>query len=392
MTPQNDALDVLLDSIVDLLDIPRSYYEKAEDRYHSLGEWLHRPESTVVHLDPQVYPQGSFRYGTVNRPVHDTEEYDLDLVMEVHRGKADGTQEQLKHLLGNEVKAYAERHGFKHPPTERNRCWRLDYADEVSFHMDALPCIPEDPDVVRVLGVLGVPPHLAETSVAITDRRHPRYRQLTRDWPCSNPRGLGRWFEERMRYVARPRMMKLVEAKVYASIDRVPPYEWKTPLQRSIQILKRHRDVMYLDRPTWAPISMIITVLAAQAYQGETKLAAALTGILDRMPEYVRDKKPRIPNPVNPAEDFADRWATDQRYEQAFWAWHTAASADIAKLPSLLRKDSLATDIRGLFRVDLTVEQLRRLRGHAGVAVPAVAVTRPTLSIAAAPRPWRDYD
>ena len=42
--------------------------------------------------------------------------------------------------------------------------------------------------------------------------------------------------------------MRLVESRAYAKVDDVPPYEWKTPLQRSIQIMKRHRDVMCFAR------------------------------------------------------------------------------------------------------------------------------------------------
>src|SRR5947209_2099673 len=89
-----------LEAIAELLDVPPSYYEKAADRYRSLGKWLHRKESKVAALDPEVYLQGSFRYGTVIRPLLKDEEYDLDLVAQVELGKGDVTQEQLKHLIG----------------------------------------------------------------------------------------------------------------------------------------------------------------------------------------------------------------------------------------------------------------------------------------------------
>ncbi len=125
--------------------------------------------------------------------------------------------------------------------------------------------------------------HLALKSVAITDKQHPQYRQITRNWPCSNPKGLGDWFEEQARPMALSRMAQLVRDKAYASIDQVPSYEWKTPLQRSIQVLKRHRDVMFKDNPQLAPISMIITVLAARAYRGEATLQNAIEGIVNRI-------------------------------------------------------------------------------------------------------------
>jgi hypothetical protein len=35
----------------------------------------------------------------------------------------------------------------------------------------------------------------------------------------------------------------------------------KTPLQQAVQILKRHRDMMFADDPEHKPISVIITTL-----------------------------------------------------------------------------------------------------------------------------------
>jgi hypothetical protein len=77
---ENPAVNTLLQSIVRAIEIPRSYYEKAVARHRSLGEWLCRPESKVVAFAPAVVPQGSFRYGTVVRPLLATHKYDLDNV------------------------------------------------------------------------------------------------------------------------------------------------------------------------------------------------------------------------------------------------------------------------------------------------------------------------
>jgi hypothetical protein len=380
----------LIEEIAELLDIPNSYYEKAADRYRSLGEWLHRDESKVAAFDPEVYLQGSFRYGTVNRPLLANEEYDLDLVCELQVSKSDVTQKQLKYLLGAEVKAYADRYGIKAPVVERNRCWCLDYADDVSFHMDILPCMPEEQRVVQAIVNGGVPLHLARTAVAITDRRHPRYAVISTDWPTSNPRGLGAWFEEQARPLSRARARRLVEQKLYASIDAVPPYEWKTPLQQSIQILKRHRDVMFKSDSEFAPISMIITTLAAKAYQGEADLFSALKGIVGRIEDHVHPQHPRIPNPVNRGEDFTDRWRSDARYEANFWLWLDAVKVDVAKLPELLMGNRLVENVRKQFRVDLTAEQVKRVQpSTTRPSIPTVVKASPVIQIASAPKPWQ---
>lgn len=297
----------------------------------------------------------------------------------------------VKHLLGYEIAAYAKAKGILAPIVERNRCWMLDYADEdLLFHMDALPCVPEDQQTIREIWSRGVPNVLAELSVAITDKRRDNYEQICRDWPCSNPRGMGRWFEGKARPAADARLVHLVAKRAYASIEKVPAYEWKTPLQRSIQLMKRHRDVMFAGEPEFAPISMIITVLAGQAYQGELSLHAAIKGILDRLPQFVLPASPRIPNPVNPGEDFAERWAEDARYEANFWNWYDAIKADVDNLPRWLRDQRLASDVRKAFAVNLTAEQVKWL--NPPTTVPAEAKAAPLVHIASAPKPWQHGD
>jgi hypothetical protein len=380
----------LLDTIVDNLDIPKSYYEKAVERHRSLGEWLCRTESKVAAFQPNVSPQGSFRYGTVNRPLVQSGEYDLDNVTTLQLAKTAMTQKELKRLYGAEIEGYAKAHGIVAPVEETNRCWRLVYSDEVPFHLDTLPCIVEERDVILAITSRGVPQQLAALAVAITDRRHPQYEQITRALLSSNPGGFAVWFEQRTRPWALVRMRQLVERGLYASVEDVPPYEWKTPLQQSIQILKRHRDVMFRDDPGVGPISMIITNLAACAYAGETDLFSAVTNIVERMPQYVSPTRPRVPNPADPAEDYAEKWAKNPTLESNFWVWHTQVRTDFAKLPAFLTDNRLFADVRSTFRVDLTQDQLKQFEPCNVRPTPPVVRTAPVLSIPTAPRPWGD--
>lgn len=62
------------------LDVPRCSYEEATRRYHSVGGWLGREESSLKDFSPDVYVQGSFRLGIPIRPENDAEHYDIDLV------------------------------------------------------------------------------------------------------------------------------------------------------------------------------------------------------------------------------------------------------------------------------------------------------------------------
>jgi hypothetical protein len=155
---------------------------------------------------------------------------------------------------------------------------------------------------------------------------------LTKNWLSSNPRGFARWLGERTRVYAQARLRALVEMRKFASVEDAPPYQWETPLQRSIQLLKRHRDVMFRDTPELAPISMIITNLATHAYSGEADIYEAVTGIVAKMPDFIKPVYPRVPNPTDPAEDYADKWRKNSLREKNFRLWHAQVQQDLAKL------------------------------------------------------------
>jgi hypothetical protein len=85
---------------------------KAVARHRSLNEWFCRPESSVAAFAPVVVPQGSFRYGTVVRPIVQTQKYDLDNVTTLQIAKTRMSQKELKNLYGTEVRAYAIAHNI----------------------------------------------------------------------------------------------------------------------------------------------------------------------------------------------------------------------------------------------------------------------------------------
>jgi hypothetical protein len=131
---------------------------------------------------------------------------------------------------------------------------------------------------------------------------------------------------------------------------------------------------------------MIITNLAAHAYEGEDNIVAALTSIVAKMPTFVRKDRPRVPNPAAPAEDYADKWARDSRLENSFWQWYYAMKSDLEQLPQLIGATGLQLPIERMYAVTLTQDEQRqfgRASGPAVIASPAPAVVVPS-----APKPW----
>lgn len=362
---KKEQMNRILAELTQHLDIPEGYYEKAVGRYKSMSDYFHRSGSLIAHLDPAVYPQGSFRLGTVIRPLLPDEGYDLDLVCRIKGFNLRQSQKTVKELVGVEVKSYSQAQNFRKEPEEGKRCWTQQYQDEVDFHMDVLPSIPNESSVHVILERAGVSSELAREALAITDLTHPNYSTISSDWPRSNPKGYAIWFDERMDIggyakAARQIIFERQSQMIYASVDEVPAYRIKTPLQRVVQILKRHRDQMFRNDPKGKPISIIITTLAARAYRGETEIAHALTGILAKMESYVSQSKPRIENPVDPEEDFTDRW--DQTLEDNFWRWLRQAKNDFAALDGALSsKVSLERQLSESFGLSLPSDVLTEI-------------------------------
>lgn len=380
-----------LQDLIELLDIPKSYYELAEERYKSVYRHLVREGSVVKDMNPDVYLQGSFRLGTVIRPLLEKEIFDLDMVCELAASKGSYTQKQIKNLLGDEIKLYADFNSFNEEAEEKPRCWRLNYADEIGFHMDILPAVPEAQDVIKVLAgaleIRGLNPLLAEKAIAITDINDANYAAITTNWPYSNARGYAGWFESRMEVVAVGIRKSLVAMEKYASVEEVPAYELKTPLQRSIQILKRHRDLMFKDKPELKPISMIITTLAAHAYEGEVDLADALHGILKRMPDYVNDVSPWVVNPTHPLEHYSEKWDSKPQLQKNFWLWYESA---VHYFEQIQLQDG--SQLKGLIKKGFDIDLNRNTNGSAGIAAaaaPTIYVPKPArVNITKPAKPW----
>ncbi|MBL4808283.1 MAG: hypothetical protein JKY31_13525, partial [Rhodobacteraceae bacterium] len=224
----------------------------------------------------------------------------------------------------------------------------------------------------------------SQNAVSITDDRLPNYRDISDHWLISNPEGYAKWFENRMRSSG----TQVVLNK--AQVDNVPLFNMKTPLQRVIQILKRHRDQMFENNDESKPISIIISTLAARSYEGELDLKAALEGILNRMDRYISSRTPRVANPVNPGEDFADRWAMPQyanlELEQNFRNWLKQARADFQILFTHRDRDFIGSQLKIKMGITLGAVTFDEIL----LSVPVIPYSPKIHLIESdSPKPWR---
>jgi len=400
-----EHLSQILRDLAETLDVPPSKYEEAKQHYAAVGDWLGANDSELAPFSLEIYPQGSFALGTAVRPLGE-DEYDVDAVCLLDLTTKQVTQAQLKELVGRRLKHPDSRYKKKIDPKEGGRrCWTIQYADDSQFHLDVLPCLLDEHSW---LTRLDVPPRVVEHAIRITDRKTPEYwtgwPESGNDPTRSNPRGYAVWFKDRMR-------VRLNEAKAVlamekrASVEKIEDHQVRTPLQLAIQILKRHRDVRY-NGDDDKPISIIITTLAARAYDNETDLYETIHNIVPEMRRHIKDRSGIwwVENPVNPLENFADKWQECPRKAQLFLEWldaieteyqHLLTDEGFNKIGSYLteaygRRDGQAAMAKYASR------QARR--GNAAAAVPIILVPRrdgreedpryPNIRVVEPSKPW----
>jgi len=318
---------------------------------------------------PDVYLQGSFKLGTEIRPFKDSKDsdYDIDLVCRLGHMKQYTQANIIKKQVGDRIKSNGTYSRML--DDEGKRCWTLNYAEEdnIGFHMDVLPAVNEQGGVGHT------------HSIAATNKN----QDGSYTWTTSNPKGFSEWFYQRngeafeLAKVSQKQQIFNNQRQLFNSIDDVPNIHVKTPLQRAIQILKRHRDIKFSqsDIELCKPISMVITVLSARCYRNENTIFDTLSNLITLLEKQATqlnndfvfndyfsretynlitrksDGSWLIQNPANPEENFADRWHEDDHARaKAFFQWVSWLREDFINIDAFVESDRFIKDLVEVYR------------------------------------------
>lgn len=342
-------LGTMFDFLAEELDLPEAVYRDMVGKYQQLGAWIREDSKDKFRADSEIYPQGSVKLGTTIPPVDATCGYDFDLVYRRDLAKSGIRQAELVKQTGDQLGRYVgdlRRRGEPVPElVPGRRCWALNYKGR--FHMDVLPAIPDEEAYLYTLRDY-------DDAILITDRK-------LRDWQHSNPKGYANWFYDREEMVL-PEFRRMAAKAFNVDVESVPIERIKTPLRQAIQLAKRHRDIRYTSDPDDKPISIIITTLAATAYASETDAFDALISIGRKMRDLITFENGiwRVENPVNPQENFADKW--NERPERAvrFFEWLDTLEADLANAQKQSDLNQFAKALTPAFGKELVERSLLR--------------------------------
>ncbi len=121
-------------------------------------------------------------------------------------------------------------------------------------------------------------------------------------------------------------------------------------------------------------------------------------GILERMGEFVNPVRPKVPNPVDPDEDFADRWyrpdSAHLMLEKNFFAWLFQAQKDVQHILSTDNTEFLCEIVESKFGLKLNKSNLTK---HMGIGATTTSYIIPkrhtpkrhTIDRQESNRPWK---
>lgn len=339
MAYTREQIETILGDLASVINISDELFQKADEEYTRLGRWINKKtEEGSTPYTVSIYPQGSFALGTVIKPISDEDDYDLDLVCQVENGSGLSAEQLKLNVVKPWLVGYKK---TKNEIKENRRCWHVEYEDVPSFHMDVIPAIPRYPS------------NSDSTMISITDKevnRTPVY-----DYQGSNPKGYVKWFFGRCRQKKVASVNGMITNFDMAQQEDLKQNKNKTKLQKAVQILKRHRDVMFENDPENKPISIIITTLAGQIYSGESTILDTLIGFIDNVEGYLdshrkEDGSYSISNPSYASEDFADKWKDHPERQDAFFLWLEQLKSDF-NLQNLIKCDrvKMGKEIKRLF-------------------------------------------
>ncbi|HWB26303.1 MAG TPA: nucleotidyltransferase [Chitinophagaceae bacterium] len=296
----------LLARIAESLQLDDTRKKRMEDAYQSISRLLNEDAGFFKDIDVDVYPQGSTAIGTTVKPLSGNE-FDLDIVVHIKRLFIYYTPAEIYNAL---LKILSGDGRYKEKIEQKNRCVRLNYAGD--FHMDILPgCIHLSGDAQKI---------------KVPDRQR-------KDWTSTSPRGFIEWFMRIANSVVQPVLKGyynslLASVKLRAEVEDLPKDEFysKTPLQRAVQLIKRYRDIYFLDKPEFITSSIVLTTLMASHYRGENSIYLTIENVVARVineyNEAIRlHQRFKVYNPVNNEEVFTDSW-TGKHYD-VFYAFIT---------------------------------------------------------------------
>ncbi len=378
---QANPLDLLLADIAIRIQLSRTDYARAVQRYESVSQWIERDRSLLHGLVELFCAQGSMAIGATIA-ARGTDEFDIDVVVQLllagnvsPETPLDVLYEAIRGEPGSRYYRMTKR---------RTRCVTVEYED--GMHIDFTPAVRRWGTPDRESWIFHHRPEAPD---------EPSRRLV------ANPYGFAEWYTECTPpdgpfvdfYMQRADSYERALLKIEADAEPVPPQQpalKKSNATIALQLVKRWRNVQYESRSGRRPPSIMIAKLVADAANrtdglGEELLIQAEHLLAKFQAAQNRNTLVSIVNPVCHQDVLTDRWPATLAEQAIFVKDLTDLVAKLKRLHSGCDLGEMKKIMAGLFgeaptervfsdfndRIGSTViDGSRHIRRTGGLAVP----------------------
>ena len=315
--PLTEPVDLLLADVAIRVQLSRTDYGKAVERYQAINAWIERDDSRLKDRVQLFYPQGSMAIGATIASRLRTDEYDIDVVAQLDL-PCDISPKDALGLLFEAIRGEPGSRYYR-MAKRRTRCITVNYADEM--HLDVTPSVrvggtPERQSIIFH--------HRAEAP------QEPCYRLI------ANPYGFAEWFRqntpndqafadifEQRAWEYEKTLRILAEKAESEPVPSQEPVFQKSKAVIVLQLLKRWRNVQYDARSGRKPPSIMFAKLIAEAANHTDGLSEELLHQARHMLDvFCRCQRlgdlVHVINPVCPEDVLTDRWPGTIRDQAVF--------------------------------------------------------------------------
>lgn len=305
--PFGEPLDAILAQVAVNIQLPPGLHAKAVERYEAVGGYIGRLGSPLHGRVSSFYPQGSMAIDATISTRGTDEEYDIDAVAEIIGGY-EGPEALLDVLE-------AALDGYPVSKIERKtRCITLYYAD--GMHLDVTPS-------------RRIAAKEKESVIAHAKKGRPQ----DHGYVPMNAYAFCGWYNDQT--PVEERFALALNRELYARdgiafdaavVEDVPdqtPLIIKSVTTVALQLIKRHRNIVYAETEGRMPPSVMLSCHAGHAAipgMGLTDMVIRQARWTARAIDQVARQSQLldVPNPEFHEERFTDRWPENQTQQQGY--------------------------------------------------------------------------
>lgn len=364
LDPFSTALDAVMADIAISVQLPPGLHAKADARYEAIRTYAERPGSPLQDRVLRFYPQGSMAIDATTSTRGTDDEYDLDIVAAL-KFDPNSDPNAILDILHRALDGYPTSQGVE----RQTRCVTVRYADRM--HVDVTPAVRLAHGAERVSNIFHANP----------DEPSSRHFHVP-----MNAYGFAEWFRSRTpleRRFAAAFNKRLHEAygfevRADAEVDDIleqVPIVIKAVATVALQLIKRHRNVVYAGVKGRIPPSVMMSCFAGLA----SEPGLPLTDMVIRLAHNIatalkaasaRRERIKVVNPVHPEDCFTDRWPENLAQQDDYADKLTELAEGLAHIK---RNDSSLEDIqewlRDRFGSHVVSTSIRRFNDRNGRAV-----------------------